>query len=517
MRIGVPEEGAGQPLVAATPDTVKKLIAFGYEVTIQSGAGSLAHYSDSAYEEAGARIVDEDEVWGADIVMSINAPTPEHLNLMHKGSSLISRLAPARNPELIENLSKAKVNAFAVDTIPRISRAQAMDVLSSQANIAGYRAVIEAASRFGRLFTGQVTAAGKTPPARVYVIGAGVAGLAAIGAAHSMGAEVSATDVRPEVAEQVESMGARFVRIPIEQEISSDGYARQMSSGQEAVAQALYAQEAAKADIVITTANIPGKDAPLLLSENAINAMRPGSIIVDMAAASGGNAALTTPGETTVTPGGVTIIGEHDLACRLPEQSSQLFGQNIVNLMRLMTPKKDGHLIIDLDDEIVRTITVTLKGEVLWPPPPVNVSAAAPSTTQETPATDTDKPAIALQVEADSQHKRDQLITLLALLLTGMALVLVTPTVAAAHYIVLMLAVVIGFKVISDVTPSLHTPLMSVTNAISGIILVGAILQVGSANPVVSALSFVAIVISSINIFGGFLVTHRMLDMFKKG
>ena len=516
MRIGVPQEGPDQPLVAATPDTVTKLIKLGYDVAVQAGAGTNARYPDSQYEAAGATLVNGDEVWGADVVITLDAPSPEYLALMRPGATLVSRLAPARNPELLEDLRAAGVTALAMDTVPRISRAQAMDVLSSQANVAGYRAIIEAATEFGRLFTGQVTAAGKMPPADIYVIGAGVAGLAAIGTAQSMGAQVFATDVRPEVAEQVESMGARFVPIPSAQEVSTDGYAKEMTADQAAIANQLYAEQAATSDIVITTANIPGRTAPILFDEAAVNAMKPGSVIVDMAAANGGNTALTVPGERITTPGGVIIIGYTDLAGRLPSQSSQLYGQNVVNLIKLMTPGKDGEVVLDLDDEVVRGITVTSAGDIMWPPPKISVSAAPTpvATHEETPAERAERAAHEATTQA--RKARNRLIWSAVAALVLIALVLVTPTLAAGHYIVLMLAIVVGFYVITNVTHSLHTPLMSVTNAISGIILVGAILQVGSSNLLVTILSFVAIVVASINIFGGFTVTHRMLAMFRK-
>ncbi len=516
MRIGVPKERPDQPLVAATPDTVKKLINLGYEVTVESGAGAGAHLTDQAYEAAGASIGTEAQVWGSDIVLGLDAPSGEHLALTTPGTTLISRMAPGRNPALVDELTEAGVTALAMDTVPRISRAQAMDVLSSQANVAGYRAVIEAASHFGRLFTGQVTAAGKMPPAKIYVIGAGVAGLAAIGTANSMGAEVVATDVRPEVAEQVESMGARFVPIPTAQEISTDGYAKEMSADQAAVARALYAETAASSDIIITTAAIPGRAAPILLDEAAVAGMAPGSVIVDMAAGTGGNCALTRPGEVYTTEGGVTIVGHTDLSGRLPGQSSQLYGQNIVNLLKLMTPAKDGELVLDLEDEIVRGITVTTGGQTLWPPPPVKVSAApaAGATRADDPIDHAARAAA--EAKAAAAKKRNVLLWGAIAAAVLAALVLVTPSSAVGSYIVLMLAIVVGFRVITAVTHSLHTPLMSVTNAISGIILVGAILQVGSANLWVSALSFIAIVVASINIFGGFLVTHRMLAMFRK-
>lgn len=512
MRIGVPREPDSQPLVAATPDTVKKLEKLGYSVCVETGAGAQASYPDYQYLDSGALITDRDEAWGADIVLSLDSPTDADLALMRPGATLITRLAPARSPELLEKLRAADVTAMAMDAVPRISRAQAMDVLSSQANVAGYRAVIEAASDFGRLFTGQVTAAGKMPPARVYVIGAGVAGLAAIGTAASMGAEVIASDVRPEVAEQVESMGARFVGLHRDAEESSDGYARALTDEETAAVNQLYADEAAKADIVITTANIPGRRSPVLLDDAAIAAMKPGSVVIDMAAANGGNVTVTRPGEKVVTENGVIVNGPLDLPGALATQSSQLYAQNIVNLLRLLTPEKNGELDLNLEDEIIRGITVTNKGELLWPPPPVKVSAAAAV------AATAPKPADPTPEELAATEARKRTIWgawagFAATLLV--ALYLVTPMVAIANYMVLALAIVIGFYVITNVSHSLHTPLMSVTNAISGIILLGAILQVGSDNLAVTIISFIAILLASINIFGGFTVTARMLTMFK--
>ncbi len=516
MRIGVPAEQSPQPMVAATPDTVKKLGKLGYTISVQSGAGDEASYPDYQYEEAGATIVSRDEVFTADLVLTLDPPPQEDIDKIPAGNTLISRLAPARNPELLDLLAKDDLTALAMDIVPRISRAQAMDVLSSQANIAGYRAIIEAANEFGRLFTGQVTAAGKMPPANVYVIGAGVAGLAAVGTASSMGAEVAATDVRPEVAEQVTSMGARFVPIEEVGQESTDGYAKQLSEEEMRAAEKVYAKQAALADIVVTTANVPGAKSPILLDDAAIAAMSPGSVIVDMAAANGGNTTQTVAGEKVVTSNGVTIIGWTDLAGRLPTQASQLYAQNVVNLLNLMTPEKDGQLVVDLEDEVVRGITVTKGGEVLWPPPPITVSAApAAQEEAEDPAVHAQRAAEAAKVEADK--KRKLFLGGLAGVALVIALVLVTPSMALGHYMVFMLAIVLGFYVITNVSHSLHTPLMSVTNAISGIILVGAILQVGSSNPVVSVLSFVAILVASINIFGGFRVTGRMLTMFQKG
>ncbi|VEG27540.1 Re/Si-specific NAD(P)(+) transhydrogenase subunit alpha [Actinomyces howellii] len=513
MRLGVPCEGPDQPVVAATPQTVEKMIRLGYEVLVERGAGERARFPDSAYERAGARLVGPTGAWTCEVVLSASAPDEESLGMLGPGTTVVSRLDPARHPELIESLRATGATALALDAVPRISRAQAMDVLSSQANLAGYRAVIEAATHFGRLLGGQVTAAGKFPPASVYVIGAGVAGLAAIGTATSLGAVVRGTDVRPEVADQVRSMGAQFVPVPTAQETSSDGYATQMSQDQAALAARLYAQQAAQADIVITTAAIPGRAAPILLDREAIEAMAPGSVIIDMAAATGGNTELTVAGEVVTTEGGVTIVGHTDLAGRLPSQASQLYGQNLVNLLTLMTPEKDGTLVLDLEDEVVRAITVCHEGQTLWPPPPVTVSAAPAA---QGPSAEELARAEAQEAAARARSRRLRAVGLAAAALVGAALVLVTPEAATSHYVVLVLSVILGFHVISNVTPALHTPLMSVTNAISGIILLGAISQVGHSDPLISAAAFVALVLATVNVFGGFAVTHRMLAMFRK-
>ncbi|MBE6476174.1 MAG: Re/Si-specific NAD(P)(+) transhydrogenase subunit alpha [Actinomyces succiniciruminis] len=517
MRLGIPCQPPDRSMTAATPQTVEQLIRLGYDVVVQRGAGAPAQFPDDAYEEAGAQLADRAETWGCNVVVTAYAPDDAELDLMHPGATLIGRLDPARHPELVQSLQDHSLTALAIDTVPRISRAQSMDVLSSQANLAGYRAVIEAAAHFGRLLNGQVTAAGKFPPASVYVIGAGVAGLAAIGTAYSLGAVVKGTDVRPEVADQVKSVGAEFVPVPTAQEVSADGYAKEMSTDQAALANALYAEQSAAADIVITTANIPGRRAPLLLDRAAIDAMRPGSVIVDMAAANGGNTELTVPGEVVTTDSGVTIVGYTDLAERLPAQASQLYGRNILNLLTLVTPAKDGDLTLDLDDQVVRAITVCQAGELLWPPPPVAVSAApkAPAAPTPEPAPDASADAEA-QAAARARSRRRMTIGLALAAVAVAVLVLVTPAVATSHYIVLALAVILGFHVISNVTPALHTPLMSVTNAISGIILLGAISQVGNANPAISAVAFIAILLASINVFGGFAVTNRMLAMFRK-
>ena len=514
MRIGVPKEPTpDQTLVAATPDTVKKLIKLGYEVLVEQGAGEKAAYLDEQYSQAGAQIVDTQAAWQADIVTVLDTPPTDYLNLVKPGALLIARMAPGRHPETVDALVERGITGFAMDTVPRISRAQSMDVLSSMSNVSGYRAVIEAAESFGRLFTGQVTAAGKIPPAKVYVIGVGVAGLAAIGTASSMGAQVSATDVRGETAEQAESVGAKFVPIPIAQEKSDDGYAKEMSSDQAAAATKLYTEQAAANDIVITTANIPGRRSPLLITKEAVAAMAPGSVIVDMAAAGGGNCELTRPGEKVVTENGVTIIGYTDLAGRLPGQSSQLYGQNIVNLFKLITPEKDGNYVLNMEDEVVRGITVAKDGENMFPPPPIQVHASpAPKKTE---SVEDAAAAARKQAEEKASKKRKRLLWAALGIVLGLTLISVTPKPLIPYYFILMLAIVVGFYVITSVTHSLHTPLMSETNAISGIILVGAILQVGSANPLVSVLSFIAILVASINIFGGFSVTHRMLAMFR--
>lgn len=508
MLIGVPKESrAGETLVAATPDTVGKLIRLGYDVCVEAGAGERSSYPDEQYREAGAQIVDAQGVWAADIITSLDTPSEAKLLNIRRGATLIARMDPASNPEAVERLAAMGVTSVAMDAVPRISRAQSIDVRSSMANVAGYRAVIEAANAFGRLFTGQMTAAGKVPPANVYVIGAGVAGLAAIGTASSLGAVVRGTDVRPETADQVQSLGGEFVEIPVAQE-SSDGYAQAMSVDQELAAREVYSREAAASDIVITTALIPGKPAPLLITAEAVAAMKPGSVIVDLGAVNGGNCELTVPGRVTVTDNGVTIIGYTDLAGRLPGQASQLYGQNVVNFFKLATPGKDGVLTLDMDDDVMRAMTVTLHGIVMWPPPPVRVSKAraekaappppapTPIRAQETPPWV--KPALAVAA------------ALVALL------VYFAPRSMSNHFIVFTLACVVGFYVITNVTHSLHTPLMSVTNAISGIIVVGALIQTVNHDAWIQVLAFIAIVVASINIFGGFAVTHRMLKMFQR-
>ena len=515
MRVGVPKEPrVAQKLVAATPDTVGKLIKLGYEVSVESGAGVSSRYFDEQYEAAGATLVSREEAWGSDIVICLDMPGDDELALMGEGSTLISRMSPWGNDELPGKFAQKHMTALAMDAVPRISRAQSLDVRSSMMNVAGYRAVIEAANEFGRTFTGQVTAAGKTHPAHVYVIGVGVAGLAAIGTAGSLGAVVSATDVRPEVADQVESLGGTFVEIPVKQE-SADGYAKALDEEQQKLTLAVYTEQCAKNDIVITTAQVPGRPAPLLITKEAVAGMKPGSVIVDMgASALGGNCELSRVGEVVVTSNGVTIIGYDDLPGRMPAQASQLFGQNIVNFIKLATPAKDGVLTLDLDDEVQRGVLVALEGEGMWPPPPVSVSAAPKKENAET--ANIGAGVIGDDNDQDSRTIRG-LVWKAFLGVAAIALVVAAPAEMTNHFFVFVLACVIGFYVITGVSHTLHTPLMSVTNAISGIIIVGALLQVAATgNLVVLAMAAIAIAIASINIFGGFLVTNRMLKMFER-
>jgi NAD(P) transhydrogenase subunit alpha len=508
-RIGVVREQDGETRVAATPDTVAKIVALGYEVTVEKGAGAKSASPDAQYEKAGASVVTTAKAWSADIVMKVNAPTDDEIGKLAAGTTLISLLSPALRPELLEALAKRGVTALALDAVPRISRAQSMDVLSSMANLAGYRAVIESAHEFGRLFTGQVTAAGKVAPAKVLVAGAGVAGLAAIGAASSLGAIVRATDPRPEVADQVSSLGGKYLEVAAaDVEVSSTGYAKEMSDDYNARAAALYAKWAPEIDILITTALIPGRAAPILITAEMVASMKRGSVIVDMAASNGGNVEGTVKGEVVVTANGVTIIGYTDLPGRLAAQASQLFSTNLVNLMKLMTPGKDGVLVIDWDDVVQRGITVARDGEVTWPPPAVQVSAAPTQAAAEQVIAE-------VPVKAPmSAARRFTYVGIGAAIL--LLLVAASPPSFRVHLTVFVLAIVIGYYVIGSVHHALHTPLMSVTNAISGIIVVGALLQIGHGNTVITVLAFVAILLASINVFGGFAVTRRMLSMFSR-
>lgn len=518
MLIGIPTESRpGERLVAGTPRTVAGLVKLGYDVVVQAGAGAAASIPDEAYVAAGASVADAEAVWAADVVTAVNTPSDAELAGLRSGQVLVASLAPALHPELVQTLSERGVTALALDAVPRISRAQALDVLSTMSNVAGYRAVIEAAAEYGGMFTGQVTAAGKTAPATVFIIGGGVAGLAAIGAAASLGAQVRAFDVRPEAGEQIESLGATFVQASAaaQQERSATGYAAALTEDQEKATLALYAAETARADIVITTALVRGQ-APRTITAEMVAAMRPGSVIVDLAASGGGNCELTVPGERVVTDNGVIILGYTDLTSRMPQHTSQLFGTNVVNLMALLTPGKDGQLVLDLDDPVQRGMTVTRDGEVLWPPPPVQVSAApaaAPAAADERTPEQRAAEAAAKKAAA-SRRSLTLMVTAGAVLAIALAF---TDVAFLATFTVFVLAVFVGYYVISNVSHSLHTPLMSQTNAISGIILVGSLLQIGSADTLVTVLAVVSAAIASINVFGGFLVTYRMLGMFRKG
>ncbi len=508
MIIGaVLEARPGETRVAATPTTVAQLIKLGYDVVVDAGAGAASSFSDEAYIEAGASIGD---AGAADIVLGVNAPSTDQLDGLKPGATLISLLSPALDPDLVTDLATRPITALAMDAVPRISRAQSLDVLSSMANIAGYRAVIEAAHVFGRFFTGQVTAAGKVPPAKVLVVGAGVAGLAAIGAGGSLGAIVRATDPRPEVGDQVKSLGGEDLSIESpEAEVSSTGYAKEMSDDYKTREAQLYAEQCKDVDIIVTTALIPGRPAPRIITAEMVASMKSGSVIVDMAAQNGGNVEGTVTDQAVVTDNGVTIIGYTDLAGRLPAQASQMYGTNLVNLLKLMTPQKDGQLVLDFDDVVQRSITVVRDGETTWPPPPVQVSAAPAATAA----------AAAPVKESPVKHsmpagRRLGIVLVAAAVLFG--LVAISPAALQVHLTVFALAIVIGYYVIGHVHHALHTPLMSVTNAISGIIVVGALLQIGRGDLAITVLSFAAILLASINVFGGFAVTRRMLAMFSR-
>ena len=517
MLIGIPKETRpGERLVAATPKTVAQLRKLGYDVVVQSGAGVGASIADAAFEAEGARIGDAAAAWGADVVTAVNAPSLDEVARLREGTMLVSTLAPHSNADLVSALASHGVTALALDAVPRISRAQALDVLSTMSNVAGYRAVIEAAEEYGGMFTGQVTAAGKTAPATVFVIGAGVAGLAAIGAAASLGAQVRAFDVRPEVGEQIESMGARFVQASAgaQQERSATGYASALTAEQERATQEMYAAESAKADIVITTALVRGV-AVRTITAAMVADMKPGSVIVDLAASGGGNCELTVPGEKVVTGNGVTIIGYTDLTSRMPQHTSQLFGTNVVNLMKLLTPGKDGVVVLDLEDPVQRGMTVARAGEILWPPPPVQVSAAPVAATGPVDARTPEQKATDVAAVKAAAARRNNLLMVVAGAVLAVALAF-TDVAFLATFTVFVLAVFVGYYVISNVSHSLHTPLMSQTNAISGIILVGSLLQIGSDNLLVTILAVLSAAIASINVFGGFLVTYRMLGMFRK-
>ena len=510
MLIGVPRELLdNESRVAATPKTVQQILKLGFDVIVEHDAGFKASFEDQAFLDAGAKIGTAAEIWQADIIFKVNPPTDEEIAQMKEGATLVSFIWRMQNPELMKKLTAKKINVLAMDAVPRISRAQALDALSSMANISGYRAVIEAAHEFGSFFTGQITAAGKVPPAKVLVIGAGVAGLAAIGAANSLGAIVRAFDSRPEVKEQVQSMGASFLEIDFKEEGGSgDGYAKVMSEEFNRRAMALYAEQAKEVDIIITTAAIPGKPAPRLITKEMVDSMKPGSVIVDLAAATGGNCEYTEAGKVVTTENQVKIIGYTDFPSRLPTQSSQLYGTNLVNLLKLLCKEKDGKIHIDFDDVVLRGVTVVRDGEEI-PPAQIQVSAQPKQEAKAAPAAEKKEAK-----PADPRVKYGVMAGVGALFLW---LASVAPAAFLSHFTVFVLACVVGYYVVWNVSHALHTPLMAVTNAISGIIIVGALLQIGQGNFFISALAFVAILVASINIFGGFRVTQRMLAMFRKG
>jgi NAD(P) transhydrogenase subunit alpha len=512
MRIGVPREiYAGEKRVATTPDVAAQLIKLGFEVTVESKAGAGANFSDAAYESAGCSIASNaDELWsGADIILKVRGPEEEEAGRLRAGQTLISFLYPAQNEAMLRNLTERGVTAMAMDSIPRISRAQKVDALSSMANIAGYRAVVEAAQHFGRFFTGQITAAGKVPPAKVLVIGAGVAGLAAIGAAKSMGAIVRSFDTRPEVKEQIESMDAEFLMLDFEDEDGSGegGYAKVMSEEFIKAEMALFADQARDVDIIITTALIPGKPAPRLITAEMVESMKDGSVIVDLAAEQGGNCELTEPGEV-VNVHGVTIIGYTDLPSRLAAQSSQLYATNLRHLLTDLTPEKDGQIVVNMEDEVIRGATVCKDGETTWPPPAPKLSAA--------PAKPKAAPAPAPVAEPKKKSVAGPIIGMVVAGLALLGLGAVAPQDFMAHFTVFVLACFVGYMVIWNVTPALHTPLMSVTNAISSIIVIGALMQISSETELIKWIAVATVGITAVNIFGGFAVTRRMLEMFRK-
>lgn len=512
MLIGVPRELLeNESRVAATPKTVQQILKLGFDVIVEHDAGFKASFEDQAFLEAGAKIGTSAEIWQSDIIFKVNAPTDEEIAQMKEGATLVSFIWRMQNPELMKKLTAKKINVLAMDAVPRISRAQALDALSSMANISGYRAVIEAAHEFGSFFTGQITAAGKVPPAKVLVIGAGVAGLAAIGAANSLGAIVRAFDSRPEVKEQVQSMGASFLEIDFKEEGgSSDGYAKVMSEEFNRRAMELYAEQAKEVDIIITTAAIPGIPAPRLITKEMVDSMKPGSVIVDLAAATGGNCEYTQAGKVVTTENQVKVIGYTDFPSRLPTQSSQLYGTNLVNLLKLLCKEKDGNINIDFEDVVLRGVTVVRDGEEI-PPAQIQVSAQPKQETKAVP--------VAEKKESKPTDPRVKYGVMAGVGVLFLWLASVAPAAFLSHFTVFVLACVVGYYVVWNVSHALHTPLMAVTNAISGIIIVGALLQIRqpTGNLFIDALAFVAILVASINIFGGFRVTQRMLAMFRKG
>ncbi len=523
MRIGTPKERySGEARVAMTPDSVLQLKKLGHDCVIETGAGIAAGFSDDAYRTAGADVAENAGALfaAADIIAKVRPPETDEAALLSSGKTLISFFYPAQNTALLEQVKETGANVIAMDMVPRISRAQKMDALSSMANIAGYRAVIEAGNNFGRFFTGQVTAAGKIPPAKVLVIGAGVAGLAAIGASVSLGAITYAFDVRPEVAEQIESMGAEFVFLDFkdgqQDGAATGGYAAPSSPEFREKQLEKFRELAPEIDIVITTALIPGRDAPKLWLADMVAAMKPGSVIIDLAAERGGNCELTVTDQRVVSDNGVIVIGYTDFPSRMASQASTLYATNIRHMLTDLTPGKDGVIVHNMEDDVIRGATVAFEGEITYPPPPPKIQAIAAQKPKEKPKELTPEEKRAKELAAFKEQTRNQV----GLLAIGTALVLLVGAYAPAsfmsHFIVFALACFVGFQVIWSVSHSLHTPLMAVTNAISGIVILGALLQIGSGNWLVVILSALSVLIATVNIVGGFLVTRRMLAMFQK-
>ncbi len=518
MKIGAPKEvQEHERRVALTPASAKLLQKLGYECLIEAGAGAAAEFSDADYRAAGVEVVAEAAaLWASsDIVVKVRGPVDEEVAMIREDHILISFIWPAQNEDLLKTLAEKKASVIAMDMVPRISRAQKMDALSSMANIAGYRAVIEAGNNFGRFFTGQITAAGKVPPAKVLVIGAGVAGLAAIGTAQGLGAIVRAFDVRPEVAEQIESMGAEFLMLEFAEDASGEGgYAKPASPEFIEKEMELFRKQAPEIDIVITTALIPGRPAPKLWPAEMVEKMKSGSVVVDLAAEQGGNCELTQPGEAITSDNGVRIIGYTDFPSRMATQSSTLYANNIRHMLDDLTPEKDGQPVVDMEDDVIRGATVAKAGEITWPPPPPKIQAIAkpkPKAPEKTPEERAAAAAAAARKAGQMQIAGLAIGTILLLLVGTVA-----PPSFMQHFIVFVLAVFVGYQVIWNVTAALHTPLMSVTNAISSIIILGALLQIGSDSGIVVVLAAISVLIASVNIFGGFLVTRRMLAMFQK-
>ena len=522
MKIGALRETyEGEKRVALTPDSAQKLKKLGYDCVIESGAGAAADFSDEAYRAAGVEVLGSAAaVWdAADVVVKVRGPTMDEVAAAPEGKALISFIWPAQNPELLEALAAKRMTVLAMDMVPRISRAQKMDALSSMANIAGYRAVVEAANNFGRFFTGQVTAAGKIPPAKVLVVGAGVAGLAAIGAAVALGAVTYAFDVRPEVAEQIESMGANFVFLDFEAAqdgSSTGGYAAPQSEEFRAKQLEKFRELAPEMDIVITTALIPGRPAPKLWTEDMVKMMKPGSVIVDLAAERGGNCDLTVPDQKIVTDNKVTIVGYTDFPSRMAAQSSSLYASNIWRMFEDLTPKKDGQVVVNMEDDVIRGALVAHEGQVTFPPPPPKVQAIAAAKPREKAKELTPEEKRAQEIAAFRAETRRQVVLLAASGAAVMAVGLVAPESFMRNFIIFVLSVFVGFQVIWNVSHSLHTPLMAVTNAISSIIILGALMQIGSTSVLITVLAAAGVLMAGVNIFGGFMVTRRMLAMFQK-